>query len=292
MNKARALRFFGLIGLIIAVSFLIGSSFLQAQVHTQGKPIKPPGKPDKGGEQVTWAVEIPSDMHNMLRGMQAKYVNNGEAIIVSVEKTTMGRGSNYRGFYYVFMFKLVNPTDTYVTFQDVSISDVTYADGSSCDVPGGCGSDPELCIGCFLNQDHPHSEYDHIYFKFWIYNYDIEGMEPGDSYQLGYNSGSDRIRIKTGYTPVNTWSREEPLYHDIIAYKYGGDEGGLNTTITKTDDKWSIYVGQGYEYPASLPVTESYLFEEKQKGWVWSTVTNLEATGTFSFMMDFIKVAQ
>ncbi|MCK4788425.1 MAG: hypothetical protein KAV87_32090 [Desulfobacteraceae bacterium] len=310
MRIIRKLSFLGILSIGIAVLFLVGMSFMQAQVTTRGKPEKPPGKPDKPGEEeVTWAVQIPEGSVN-LKGTTSEYeyANNGNDIIVSVEKKgwkTVGKGGA-SGIYYILLFKLVNPTEESVEFSDVSLTgaDEYPENGDPCVFPGICGSTVPDCLHCFLNQQHPYSSdsenYDHVYIKFWIWGYDIEGMERGDIYKLGYElnpySGNDRIRIKTGYTPVNTCSRSEPAYHDIICQQYAQD-GQLNTWIKKiSENRWSIYVGYDVDllspFPVTLPVCETYCIEEKLKGWVSRTVTTLEATGAFSFQMDWIKKSE
>ncbi len=299
MRRIRKLSFLGILAVAIAVLFLVGISLVQAQSKTQKvKPDKPSGKPDKpGNEEVTWAVQIPGESVN-LKGMYDdplyEYVNNGKDIIVSVErkgwKTTRGGAS---GIYYILLFKLVNPTDEYVEFRDVLLTDPIPNGENVCAFPEICSSTEPNCLQCFLNQQHPYSnpysnseDYDHVYIKFWIWKYDIEAMEKDDTYQLGANSSSDRIRIKTSYTPVNTCFREEPAYHDIICQKYADEP--LNIWIVKLgDNKWRIYGNV-----SDLPVNESYCIEKKDKGWVSKTVTTIEATGNFSFMMDWIKNPQ
>jgi hypothetical protein len=301
MKKIRKLSFLGILGIVICALIFIGIGYLEAQNQGKGKPDKPP-KPDKpGGGEVTWAVQIPDGNMN-LKGMNPEYVyiNNDDDIIVSMEKKgwrTAGKGGG--GIYYILLFKLVNPTNNWVKFNDVLLSYVREypENGSSCVFPDPetCGLNTPYCMQCFLNQQqHPYSsdsvEYDHVYIKFWIWDYDIENMNPGDEYQLGSgdwtSSSNDRIRIKTGYTPVNTCSRSEPDYHDIICQKYAED-GSLNIWIERLGDKWQIY-GDVYD----LPVKETFCIEEKQKGWVSTTVTTLEATSDFSFMMNWIKNPQ
>ena len=305
MRTVRKLSFFGILAVIVAVLFLVGISFVEAQVKIQEKPDKP-GKPDKlCNEKATWAVQIPAGSVHLL-GTQAEYVNNGNDIIVNVEKKgwkTVGKGGA-SGIYYIFIFKLVNPTNEYVVFNGVNLTlNNINPDERICAFPEICDSDVPYpyCMQCFLNQNHPYSsdsvEYDHIYIKFWIWGYDIEAMSPGYTYQLGladFTSSNDRIRIKTGYTPVNTCFREEPYYHNILCQKYAEDaeNGLLNIWIERDQqdqNKWRIYVGKYDEGPASLPVKETYCIEEKQKGWVSKTVTTLEATGDFYFIMDWIK---
>lgn len=298
MSRIRKLSFFGILAVAIAVLFLAGISFVQAQSKTpKGKPDKP-GKPGKNGEKVTWAVQIPEASWN-LKGMHNAdespyvYANNNDDIIVSVERKGW-RAAGESGIYYILLFKLVNPTIRYVEFSGVSLSEeaTEYPEyGAPCVLAGDCGLGVPDCMECFLNQQqHPYSsnsvDYDHVYIKFWIWRYDIENMPIYAPYKLGTNSNSDRIRIKTGYTPVNTCFREEPAYHDIICQKYA--DGLLNIWIEKIDDnKWQIYGDV-----SDLPVQESYCIEKKDKGWVSTTVTTLEATGNFSFVMDWIKNPQ
>ena len=163
MNKARASRFFGIVGLIIAVLCLVGSSFMQAQVHPQGKPDKKPGKPDKGGEEATWAVEIPTGQEHMLSGMPGEdgslhlYVNDGNNIVVDLEKNEFGRPSGgRREFYYVFRFKLVNPTAEYVEFSIDPLSFSVAYPGLQCVFPGNGAWSSTTCMHRFLNLNtHP-----------------------------------------------------------------------------------------------------------------------------------------
>ena len=173
MRTIRKLSFLGVLAVTIAVLFLVGISFMQAQVTARGKPEKPPGKPDKPGEEeVNWAVQIPED--TMLLGMQNKdgspyvYANNNDDIIVSVEKKgwkTVGEGGT-SGIYNILLFKLVNPTNSWVKFNGVNLS-LLYSnpDERRCAFPGSCGSTPPSCMQYFLNQKHPYSsdpvEYDH-----------------------------------------------------------------------------------------------------------------------------------
>ncbi len=297
MKKIRKLSFLGILAVAIAVLFLAGISFVQAQSKTpKGKPDKP-GKPGKNGEKVTWAVQIPGESVN-LKGMYDdppnEYVNNGDDIIVSVERKGW-RSAGGSGIYYILLFKLVNPTDSWVKFNEVILDGPIkqyLENGDPCLFPADCDVAVPDCMECFLNlQQHPYSsnsvDYDHVYIKFWIWGYDIEAMPTNKPYQLGTYSYNDRIRIKTGYTPVNTCSRSEPAYHDITCQKYAED-GPLNIRIEKLgDNKWQIY-GDVY----NLPVKETYCIEEKQKGWVSRTVTTLEATSYFSFVMDWIKNPQ
>jgi len=244
-----------------------------------------------------------------LKGMQDAdeppyvYANNNDDIIVSVERKGW-RSAGGSGIYYILLFKLVNRTDNWVKFNGINLN-LLYInpDERKCAFPGSCGSTPPGCMQCFLNQQHPYSsdsvEYDHVYIKFWIWKYDIEAMIDGETYRLGTYSNSDRIRIKTSDTPVNTCFREEPAYHDIICQKYP-DDGQLNTWIKKvSENRWSIYVGYTDDddgllspLPVTLPVNESYCIEKKDKGWVSKTVTTLQATGDFSFVMDWIKNPQ
>ena len=295
MRTIRKLSFLGVLAVAIAVLFLVGISFVQAQVTTRGKPDKPPGKPDKDGEKVTWAVQIPGMSLN-LKGMYDDdespyvYANNNDDVIVSVERKGW-RAAGESGIYYILLFKLVNPTGNWIEFNGVNLN-LLYSNLAEkiCALPGNCDPIAPDCLQCFLNQQHPYynsEDYDHVYIKFWIWGYDIENMPMYKPYQLGTNSNSDRIRIKTGYTPVNTCSRSEPAYHDIICQKYAEDgmNGLLNISIEKIgDNKWQIYGDV-----SDLPVKESYCIEKKDKGWVSKTVTTLEATGDFSFVMDWIK---
>lgn len=304
MRKIRKLGLFGIMGVVICALILIGISSLDANSIGE-KPDKPPGKPDKppkppkpGEPEATWAVQIPGTNLN-LKGMHDDgspyvYANNNDDIIVSVERKGW-RAAGESGIYYILLFKLVNPTTKYVEFSDVLLTVSSQYEENRCVFAGDLGFDVPGCMQYFLNHyHHPYSnpdlnseDYDHVYIKFWIWRYDIEAMIHGDTYQLGTSSTSDRIRIKTSYTPVNTCFREEPSYHDIICQKYA-DDGLLNIFIEKRgDNKWHIYGNV-----SDLPVNESYCIEKKDKGWVSETVTTLKTLGNFSFMMDWIKNPQ
>ena len=147
MRKIRKLSFFGILGVVIAVLFLISISFTQAQVKIQTKPDNP-GKPDKNGKEATWAVELPvaGTLGTMLYGDGTPYINNDSEVIIKVEKGKSmlhGGGKRQIVFFYNFSFKLVNtPYGRYAGFQNVGLTTVGDPESPSCIFPEGCDNDP------------------------------------------------------------------------------------------------------------------------------------------------------
>lgn len=259
MKKVRKLSFFGVLGVIIAVLFLVSISVTQAQVQiTKGKPEKPPGKPDKNGEEATWAVRIPTiDDGYMLYGMNPDgYYPNGGDIKVSVKMNKMaGPWKKYFNFGYAFDFTLTNadvgsgnPPDDWVGFNQVpnlslvpddpeTEENESYPDPDKpcCQFPGdpctlsGCQNlecDPS-CMADFLNGTHPHAggageeDYQYFWFRVNIFDQDIESMQEGDSYLFG-SSARDSSEPGDYLSIVARYRRDcypEPAYHDVEIYR-------------------------------------------------------------------------
>jgi len=289
------------LGVVIAVLFLIGISFTQAQVKiTKGKPVKPP--------EATWAVQLPTGINTMLYGDGLTYTNNDGDVRVKVEKgSSMVRVDRKRQivFYYYFCFKLVNPTGRYAGFQGV---DLDYADspdeGPSGIFPGDCGDiDSTTCMENFLNQKQPYSNYDSEYeyfnlkfqvgqhsFTEGLPGYSIEGIE-----DMPYNTPVKFISF-SDWIKIRVQNQEDFLdpsieYHNIECDERNYDDvylDNMNIWITKLEEnKWRISV-EG----ANLLFQEQYTARvtgKKGKGGTTETVVPLEATGNFSFYIDFIK---
>ena len=317
MRKIRKLSFLGILGVVIAVLFLISISFTQAQVKIQDKP--PWAGPKDGEEEATWAVELPvaGTDGTMLYGDDIRYTNNDADIRIKVEKgSSMVRVDGKRKivFYYYFSFKLVNPTyGRYVGFQGVEFNDVIqYPDeGPCCIFPfpegEGCGNDPKTCMECFLNQDQPHSEYEYFYLKFQVgqhsftdvFGDSIEGIEDMPlNIPVKFISYSDWIKIRV--QNQEDFSDPDTEYHNIECDERNYDDGDLdnmNIWIVKLEEnKWRIYVGDPYEgigLGEDLWVQEQYTKRAEGKGKKGGTktvtVVPLEAEGNFSFYIDFIK---
>lgn len=127
MKKVRNLRFLGIVGVIIAVLFLVSISVTQSQVSIQrGKPPKDPKPPPE--PEATWAVQLPTS-GSMFYGMgNGYYEDNGSNIEVSVSKNPIsGPWKKYFNFGYAFDFILTNDNlgtgaapSNQVGFQNVS----------------------------------------------------------------------------------------------------------------------------------------------------------------------------
>ncbi len=313
MKKVRRLSFLGILGVVIAVLFLISISFTQSQVKIQakggnpGKPDKPP-KPDDPVEEATWAVELPNiDSGSMFYGMNGGYYeDNGTNIEVKVEKNSMaGPWKKYFNFTYAFDFTITNedagagatPANQ-VGFKNVSglsLYDVGYPNPGPVGVfPVGGG------ILAFLNNLHPYSDefpandYESIWFEVHIFDQDIELMETGDIYVFG----SDRVASNPG-DYLSIWARyrgglegcsPEPVYHDVFLYRNinveRAAENGFtpNIEIERRDENtWRFWVhSDGF-----LNVKERYCTIVKRKP---KTIYTMEAKADFSFYIDFIKI--
>ncbi len=304
MKKVRKLRFLGILGVVIAVLFLIGMSLTQAQVQIQGKPVKPPPTPE-----ATWAVELPIEEDGtMLYGDGTTYSNNDSDVRIKVEKgQSMVFVDRKRRivFYYYFSFKLVNPTDRYAGFQGVDLDYVSTPDvGLSGIFPGDCESiDSTKCMENFLNQDQPHSEYEYFNLKFQVDEFSFEdslvfseGIEdmPLDT-PVKFTSHSDWIKVRV----QNEEDFLDP-YHNVDCDERNYDDGVYNNMniwfVRLEENRWRIYVGynpySGYSPGADLLLQEQYTDRVlgKNKKFTMVTVVPLEATGNFIFYIDFIKI--
>jgi len=320
MRKVRKLSFFGILGLITAVLFLVGISFMQAQVQiTKGKPDKPPGKPDKPGEQeVTWAVQLPvaGTEGTMLYGDgTGDYIDGENSIEITVEKNSPGAWRKDNDFVTYIGFKISNPTDRYVDFGGVSLIQHHEGDYPSIDPDYGkpCSVFPPpyddcgyLCDNCypscmqnFINNEvHPYtngadSTYRYFLIGLHAFDKDILTMENGESYLLGqYGHYHDYIEMTLRY---QTGTRE-PTYHNIdfskSAHLGEASVHPFNIWITRIDDdKWQIYVGT-IESPQFL-FLEEYYFETKQRGkktTIAGWYSTLFAGGNFHFTFDLIRI--
>ena len=316
MRKIRKLSFFGILGVVIAVLFLISISFTQAQVQTQGKPpwAGPPDKEEP--EEATWAVELPGvgTVGTMLYGDGIMYENNDGEVRIKVEKGYSRLRKGQTAFHYYFCFKLVTPTNRFAGFQNVDLTlEGNPDEGPSGIFPGDCKNiDSTTCMENFLNQDQPHPEYEYFNLKFEVgqgsftehLGYIIEGIEDeswGYNNPVKFTSFSDWIKIRV----QNKEDFSDPPfeYHNVECDERNHDDGvltNMNIWIKRLDtNKWRIYVGYDpYEDPNNHPGEDLLLQEQYtqrvegkgKKGAKTVTVVPLEATGNFSFYIDFIKL--
>lgn len=315
MKKIRNLRFLGIVGVIIAVVFLVSISFTQSQVRIQkGKPVKPPPEPE-----VTWAVQLPtleSGIVTMLFGDGLEdYIDGVNNIEVTVEKNSPGAWRKDNDFVTYIGFKISNPTGRHVDFDGISLTqlhlgDYPYIDpdyGYPCSVfPYPYNVIQTVCDECdsfgmenFINNEfHPYTNdadstsYEYFIFELRAFDKDILTMEPNESYQLGqYGHYHDYIGMTLRY---QTGTRE-PTYHNIDFSKSAhlGEESRnpFRIWITRTgENAWKIEVGT-IESPQFL-FLEEYYYETiqirkkiKLTGW-YST---LFAGGDFHFTFDLIR---
>ena len=322
MKKVRKLSFFGVLGVVIAVLFLISISFTQSQVNIQVKPDKPP-KPDKPGEEeATWAVRIPTSgsgymFYGIGDGDDGYYENNDSNIRVSVEKNSPGAWRRYFNFVYAFDFTLTNenvgsgnPPTYQVGFENMlGLYEVTG-------IPSGLF--PVGDIEAFLDNEHPYSgvetgeeDYQYFWFRVNIFDQDIESMVPGGvSYLFG--SAPDPGEPGDYLSMVARYRQEcypEPLYHDVEIYRNINIHRALelgnpvnimierkNAADYKVDfgieceSVWRVWVSDTGYYlglpDGFLKVQERYCTIEKNKTkWYYP----MEAKGNFNFYIDFIK---
>ncbi len=242
MRKIRKLSLFGILGVVIAILFLISISFTQAQVNIQGKGGKP-GKPDKPGkpnnpppeEEANWAVRIPTaDSSYMFYGIGEEdsddgyYENNDSNIVVSVKKNIMaGPWKKYFNFGYAFDFTITNenfgtgtPPDNQVGFQSVGSLEIIEGDHTD-QFPGGD-------IVTFLNSKHPHAgggggeDYQYFWFRIHMFDQDIESMQVGPEYSYLFGNGPDASEPGDYLSIVARYQQEcyqGPLYHDVELYR-------------------------------------------------------------------------
>ncbi len=311
MKKVRNLRFLGIVGVIIAVLFLVSISVTQSQVSIQGKPDqtgKKP-KPDDPPATATWAVQLSVASDSMFYGMgSGRYEDNGANIEVSVEKNSMsGPWKKYFNFTYAFDFILTNdnlgtgnpPTDQ-VGFQNVSeliLYDVGYPNPGPVSIfPFGVG------ILSFLNNLHPYSDgipenaYESIWLEIHIFDHDIELMETGP--ENTYVFGSDRVASDPG-DYFSIWARyrsgcSPEIYHDVELYRSINVERAVikgntpNIEIERMNDNtWRFWI-KSYDGDGYLKVKEQYCTIVKRKA---RTVYSMEAKANFDFYIDFIKIS-
>lgn len=326
MKKVRKLSFLGILGVVIAVLFLISISFTQAQVQTQGKPDSPPGQDKKKPEEeVIWAVRIPtSDSGSMFYGIgDGYYENNGSTVTVNVKRNKMTGvwGNRYYDFVYGFNFALINEnvgsgdSPAYqVGFQNVSDLYEEICpdeDKPTCQFPPNTSVPPD-CMAAFLNGTHPHPDYESFYISIDIFDQDIELMLPGEEYIFG--SASEYLAEHDRYEPgdylfmVARYRNKcyaDPPYHDIeiirnINYWRALDleyNNAHNIVIERLaepgiecDGVWRIWVlnydVSGRNLPGFLKVQERYCTRDKGRA-TW--YYSMEAKGCFDFYIDFIK---
>jgi len=292
MRKIRKISFFGILGILTAVLFLASISYMQAQVQTKGKPDNPPGKPDKPDEEeATWAVQLPDiESGMMLYGDGNPYVNDGNKVIVKTE--TMKSKVKGKIYYtYFFCFKLVYPTDRYAGFKDVGLYDAhTNSELSYCLFPGGCGENAPECMKCFLNQEHPVDGSEYFYLKFWISEFSLPGRTLEDmpidiSYPL--NTGHNGVKFRIQNT--EDFFDPETQFHNIDCEEHHTQSGyGFSASITKTAyNTWKISFDN-----EDLLVQETYTIRKHPVRPITENVVPLEATGNFTFWIDFIKVEE
>jgi hypothetical protein len=314
------LRFLGILGVIIAVLFLVSISFTQAHAQKKGKPDKPPGKPDKNGEKATWAVRIPTSGYMFYGIGDGYYENNDASIRVSVEKNKPGAWRKHYSFVYAFDFTLTNenvgtgiPPADRVGFQDVSgLYEITYPDDDKPNCQFPFMSQYNGCIAEFLNHEHPYSDgageedYQYFWCRVDVFDQDIELMGIGDTYVFG--NASDPGEPGDYLSMVARYRQEcypDPAYHDVEIYRninYWraiGLGNPRNIEIERLDPGtyedlecegiWRIWVlpvdyQEGIE--GFLKVQERYCTREKNKTkWYYP----MDAKGNFNFYIDFIK---
>ena len=308
MKKVRKLSFLGILGVVIAVLFLIGISFTQAQVQIQKKPVSPP--------EATWAVQIPTGINTMLYGDVSGYYNGqDEDIEVTVEKNSPGAWRKDNDFVTYIGFKISNPTGRYVDFNGVILDKLydgqyDFVDpdyGKPCSVfpppYDGCGNicdtcDP-MCMQNFINNVfHPYTNDEESTYRYFLielhaFDKDILTMENGESYLLGtdghYHDYIDMtLRYQTG--------DRAPTYHNIdfskSAHLGEASVHPFNIWITRTgDNTWKIDVGT-IELPQFLFV-EEYYYETTQRGkktTIDGWYSTLFAGGNFHFTFDLIRI--
>jgi len=245
----------------------------------------------------------------MLYGDGTTYINNDDDVRIKVEKGSSRLRKGQTAFHYYFSFKLLRPTGRFAGFQRVDLAYVRNPDeGPSCIFPGDCGDDPATCMECFLNQPQPHSDYEYFNLKFQVgqhsftegLNHIIDGIE-----DMPYNipvkfiSNSDWIKIRV----QNQEDFLDPSteYHNVECDERNYDDGDLynmNIWIVRLEENiWRICVGYVPNTEiipgANLLLQEQYtqraVGKGKKQGTKTVTVVPLEATGKFSFYIDFIK---
>ncbi len=294
MKKIRNLRFLGIVGVIIAVLFLVSISVTQSQVSIQkGKPVKPPPEPE-----VTWAVSIPQVVGTMLYGEDALYINNDADVRIKVEKNnSMVRVNGKRElvYHYYFSFKLLNPTSRYAGFQNVVLTTEGVPEEPYCIFPD---IDGRTCMETFMNQNHPHDAYEYFNLKFQVGQHSFEqtlgstdGLEDmPTNVPVKFVGYSDWIKIRV----QNQVDFLDPSteYHNVECDERNYDDSifdNMEIWIERmAPDRWRISVD------ANLLLQEQYTQRVATgKGNKTKTVTAVpyEATGNFTFYIDFIKIS-
>jgi len=320
MRIIRKLSFFGILAVAIAVLFLVGISFVQAQSKTpKGKPVKPPGKPDKPGEEkVTWAVQLPSfGGSGMLYGDGLRdYSSQEENIEVKVEYNKMsGTWGKDNDFVTHISFKLSNSTSNYhyvgfegvPAFSNINPNDYDYVDpdyGKPCCVFPQQTNDV-LCNECrfstcmnefMVGRVHPDTDYAFFLIDIRAFDKDILNMDFGElyRYQLGQPGHEhDYINMKINYQRSDIYT--EPTYHNILCSKsaHRGMEGRpFNIWIERIDENtWKIDVGSPEDDTFFFFVEEYYY--EKTEGRKGKSKTEFYSTlyqgGEFYFTFNLIK---
>ena len=314
MKKVRKLSFFGILGVVIAVLFLISISFTQAQVKIQDKPEgkgKPPPEPE-----ATWAVELPGaeTLGTMLYGDGAgDYIDGEQNIEVKVEKNKLsGPWGKDNDFVTHIAFKISNLTERYVDFEDVSLgyidpSQYDYVDpdyGKPCCVFPPPYNNQNTCNNCayytcmqgFMNEVvHPSEDYAFFLIDIHAFDIDITNMGHNAPYKLGdFGHYHDYINMYINYQNQTA----DPTYHNIICSKsaHKGTAGRpFYIWITRTgENTWTIDVGTNSDQ--FFFFVEEYYYEKsggnkKGKG---KTVTEVYSTlyqgGNFHFTFDLIRI--
>jgi hypothetical protein len=250
---------------------------------------------------------------NTMAGPWRKYFNFGYAFDFTLTNENVGtddQPANQVGFQFV--------GDLY---------DVEYPDTDKpcCKFPGDfcaeedCYGYPPNCMADFLNNEHPYSsgtgeeDYQYFWFRVNIFDQDIESMQVGLAYSYLFGDGPDPGEPGDYLSIVARYRQDcypEPAYHDVELYRNinwfraqnADPPNPQNIEIERLDAAayktyfgieceavWRIWVlPVDYNNIAGfLKVKERYCTREKNKTkWYYP----LEATGKFSFYIDFIKI--
>ena len=317
MRKIRKFSYFGILGVVIAVLFLIGISFMQAQVQIKGKPDSPPGLDKKEPkEEATWAVSIPTVGDTMLFGDGSIYIGGENNIEVTVEKNSPGAWRRDNDFVTYIGFKIQNTTTRYVDFEGVELTKLYEGNydwiepdyGKPCSVfPSPYNTCKALCDSCtvdcmqnFMNNEfHPYTNDEESTYRYFLielhaFDKDILTMGDDESYLLGtYGHYHDYIDMTLRY---QTGDRA-PTYHNIdfskSAHLGEASVHPFNIWITRTgDNTWKIDVGT-IELPQFL-FGEEYYYETTQRGnkiKLAGWYSTLYAGGNFHFTFDLIRTS-
>ncbi|MCK4789502.1 MAG: hypothetical protein KAV87_37520 [Desulfobacteraceae bacterium] len=315
MRNIRKLSFIVILGAVICALIMLGSSSLNALVA--GKPDKPanPGKPDKPGkpgeEEATWAIQIPTSGNYVLYGDDSGYYEDGvQNIEVTVEKNKLGGPwGKDNDFVTHIRFKISNPTDRYVNFEEVSLGyldpdeydcvepDIGY---SCCVFPLESNPCPDYvsnyCAECscmqeFMNGEfHPYIDTTDSTYRFFLieihaFDKDLFTMGTGESYHLGQEGHyHDYIKMILRY---QTGDRE-PTYHNIDCSKSAhlGEQSKhpFNIWITRTgENTWAVDIVDQF-----LFLEENYYEQIRKNKVEW--YSTLYQGGYFHFNFDLIRI--